>query len=572
MTRNLAILLLLLVAAIVAAMLLGETPLTGAQYLQAFTHPGSPPAEVIWSIRAPRALMAALVGAALGLAGATMQGLLRNPLADPGVLGVSAMSGLGAAAAIALGVALAPGAIEVAALAGALVAGLIVSAISARFREPETLILFGVSLSAFGGALTALVFNFSPSPVTTAEVMSWLLGSVENRDWIDILRAIIPMALGAWLCAWSARGLTMLTLGEETAALSGLPMSRLRTAAVAGAALLTGAAVAASGVIGFVGLAAPHLVRRGAGEDPGKTLLPSAVAGAALLAAADLVARLIPTDQELKLGVVTALFGAPMFALVAWRAARSWRSTGAAPSSPFRAPPSQAIGLTLTGGEVVGVLGSNGSGKTTLLRGGLGLLDAGHGLILWDDQPLSQLTEAQRARLVGYLPQERHVGWNLSAQDIAALGAPDLSPSDAQAAAKYYLAKVGLRRLLQRGVLDMSGGERARVLLARLLVTRAAVLIADEPAAGLDPDAQLHMLELLRSEAARGASVVVTLHDLTLAARFCDRLVVLKNGRAVADAAPLEALTPEVLREVFGLEGSLIETPAGLTLAARRPG
>ncbi|WP_307347086.1 ABC transporter ATP-binding protein [Caulobacter ginsengisoli] len=236
----------------------------------------------------------------------------------------------------------------------------------------------------------------------------------------------------------------------------------------------------------------------------------------------------------------------------------------------MRAPPAQAVGLTLVGGEVVGVLGPNGSGKTTLLRGGLGLLDSGHGLILWDDQPLSNLTEAQRARLVGYLPQERHVGWNLSAQDIAALGAPDLSLSDAHAAAKYYLAKVGLRRLLQRGVLDMSGGERARVLLARLLATRAAVLIADEPAAGLDPDAQLHMLELLRAEAARGASVVVTLHDLTLAARFCDRLVVLKAGRAVAEGPPIEALRPEVLREVFGLEGGLIETPAGLTLAARR--
>jgi iron complex transport system permease protein len=572
MSRNLAILSLLLIGALAASMLLGETPLTSDQYAQAFAQPSSPPAEVIWSIRAPRAVMAALVGAALGLAGAAMQGLLRNPLADPGVLGVSAMSGLGAAAAIALGIALAPGAVEVAALLGALAAGLIISAITARFREPETLILFGVSLSAFGGALTALVFNLSPSPVTTAEVMSWLLGSVENRDWMDILSAAIPMALGAWLCAWSARGLTMLTLGEETAALSGLPMARLRAASVAGAALLTGAAVAASGVIGFVGLAAPHLVRRGAGEDPGKVLLPSAIAGAALLTTADLVARMIPTEQELKLGVVTALFGAPLFALVAWRAARSWRALGAGPSSAFRDPPPQAVGLTLTAGEVVGVLGPNGSGKTTLLRGGLGLLDAGHGLILWDDRPLSDLTESQRAQLVGYLPQDRHVGWNLAAQDVAALGAPDLLPAAALKIAQDCLARVGLGRLAGRGVFDMSGGERARVLLARLLATRGAVLIADEPAAGLDPDAQLHMLELLRAEADRGASVVVTLHDLTLAARFCDRLLVLKNGRAIADAPPGEALSPEVLHDVFGLEGMLIDTPAGLTLAARRIG
>ena len=120
------------------------------------------------------------------------------------------------------------------------------------------------------------------------------------------------------------------------------------------------------------------------------------------------------------------------------------------------------------------------------------------------------------------------------------------------------------------GVLEMSGGERARVLLARLLATRAPLLVADEPAAGLDPDAQLLTLELLRAEAARGAAVVVTLHDLTLAARFCDRLVVLSSGRVAAEGAPAEALAPEVLRSVFGLEGALVETAAGAVVSARR--
>ncbi|MFI4936844.1 MAG: iron chelate uptake ABC transporter family permease subunit, partial [Caulobacterales bacterium] len=138
--------------------------------------------------------------------------------------------------------------------------------------------------------------------------------------------ALAPMGLGAALCAYAAVGLRMLTLGEETAALSGLPMARLRAAAVAGSALLTGAAVALAGVIGFVGLAAPHLVRGSVSDDPARTLLPSALAGAILLTAADLAARMIPTPEELKLGVVTALFGAPLFALVAWRAARSWRT------------------------------------------------------------------------------------------------------------------------------------------------------------------------------------------------------------------------------------------------------
>ena len=323
--RLIAFLIIFLIAAMAVSIAFGETALTAAQYHRAFTVPGSAPGEILWSLRAPRVVAAALVGAALGLAGAVMQGLLRNPLAEPGVLGISAMSALGAAIAIAAGLAASPGAIEIAALGGALGAGVLVVFLAARLSEPPSLILFGVALSSLGGALTALVFNLSPSPIATAEVLSWLMGSVANRSWSDGLVALIPIAPGVALSAWSARGLTMLSLGEDTAALSGLPMARLRIAAVAGAALLTGAAVAMAGVIGFVGLAAPHLTRGAVSDDPARTLAPSAIVGAILLVGADLAARIIPTPEELKLGVVTALFGAPLFALIAWRASRSWR-------------------------------------------------------------------------------------------------------------------------------------------------------------------------------------------------------------------------------------------------------
>jgi iron complex transport system permease protein len=324
--RLIGLLILGLVAAIALSIAFGETGLSLAQYGEALSKPSSPAAEILFGIRAPRACAAALTGAALGLAGAVMQGLLRNPLAEPGVLGVSAWSGCAAALVIAFGLSAVPGVIEGAALGGALAAGAAVALLAARFREPETLILFGVALAALGGAMTALVFNLSPSPITLAEVLAWLQGSVANRDWSDLAAALVPMALGTGLCAYAAGGLRMLTLGEEAAALSGLPMARLRVAAVAGAALLTGASVAIAGVIGFVGLAAPHLVRGAASDDPAQVLAPSAVAGAILLTLADLLARVIPSETELRLGVVTALFGAPLFALVAWRAARSWRA------------------------------------------------------------------------------------------------------------------------------------------------------------------------------------------------------------------------------------------------------
>ncbi|MGZ8363302.1 MAG: FecCD family ABC transporter permease [Caulobacteraceae bacterium] len=324
--RLIIVLAALLALAALAALTIGETPLSLTQILAAITDPASPSGDVIWSIRAPRAAAAILVGAALGLSGGVMQGLLRNPLADPGVLGVSALGGLGAALAISGGLGMVAGAVEGSALIGALAAGAVIAIVAARFQEPEALILFGVALAAFGTAATTLVFNLSPSPVATSEVMAWLLGSVENRDWPQLGYAAVPMVVGAALCAWAARGLSMMTLGEETAALSGLPMGRMRIAAVAGAALMTGASVALAGIIGFVGLAAPHMVRGFSGNHPARLLPPSALAGALLLLIADILSRIIQTETPLRIGVMTALLGAPVFAVVAWRAARSWRT------------------------------------------------------------------------------------------------------------------------------------------------------------------------------------------------------------------------------------------------------
>ncbi len=315
----------LILAASVMGILLGETVFDMAQMTQALTDPGSGPAEVLWQVRAPRVATALMVGAALGLSGAVMQGLLRNPLADPGVLGVSASAALAAAAAIVLGAAAVPGAVEVSALIGATLAGGLLILFSARVRSPEALILFGVAVSSFAGAATALIFNLSPSPIATAEVMSWLLGSVQNRSWIDVAWVTPAVLVAGALAALAAPGLRMLSLGEETARTSGLPMGRLRLLALLATALATGAAVAVAGVIGFVGLAAPHLVRSAVRGDPGRLLLPSALAGGLMLVVADLLARMTPTDQELKLGVFTALVGAPLFAMIAWRAAREWR-------------------------------------------------------------------------------------------------------------------------------------------------------------------------------------------------------------------------------------------------------
>ncbi|WP_122465303.1 FecCD family ABC transporter permease [Brevundimonas lutea] len=313
------------VAALALGVAIGETVFTGRDWAEAFGQPGSAPAEVLWQVRAPRSVCAFLVGAALAVSGAVLQGLLRNPLADPGVLGVSASAALGGALALILGAGAAPGVIELAALAGAGLAGGALVAVAARTRSPETLILFGVALSAFAGALTALVFNLSPSPIAAAEVMNWLMGSVQNRSWIDAAWVAPVVVVVVLLARASAPGLRQLSLGEEAAEMSGLSMRRMRLMAVLAAALAAGAATAVAGVIGFVGLAAPHLVRAAVRGDPGRLLIPSALAGGLMLTLADVLARTMPTDQELKLGVLSALVGAPLFALIAWRAAREWR-------------------------------------------------------------------------------------------------------------------------------------------------------------------------------------------------------------------------------------------------------
>jgi iron complex transport system ATP-binding protein len=230
----------------------------------------------------------------------------------------------------------------------------------------------------------------------------------------------------------------------------------------------------------------------------------------------------------------------------------------------------QAASLSVAAGEVVGVVGPNGAGKTSLLRAGLGLLPLTAGEAKLSGRALTALKPDERAKLVGYLPQDRRVAWNLPARMVAALGASDLADTAADLLALQCLDRVGARDLADRGVLDMSGGERARVLLARLLATRAPLLVADEPVAGLDPDAQLLTLDLLRAEAKRGATVVVTLHDLGLAARSCDRIIVVDHGRIVAEGKPREALSRFILSHVFRLDGDLVQTDVGPVLAAKR--
>ncbi|MFN7107481.1 MAG: ABC transporter ATP-binding protein [Brevundimonas sp.] len=228
------------------------------------------------------------------------------------------------------------------------------------------------------------------------------------------------------------------------------------------------------------------------------------------------------------------------------------------------------VDLSVAAGEVVALCGPNGAGKSSVIRAAVGLLATTGGQVRLGGTQITNLSHRQRAERAAYLPQERRIAWNLPAVEVAALGASFLSGAESLARARVALEEVGAGHLADRGVAEMSGGERARVLLARALVVDAPLLLADEPIAGLDPDAQRLVLERLRARADGGAGVLVSLHDLTLAAAVADRVVVLDQGCVVADAQPMEALAPAVLRQVFGLDGDWIEGPNGPLLAARR--
>ncbi len=308
---------------IVLSALIGSAPLSVSETFSALFGQGNDAALIIvWEIRMPRAVAAFLVGAALGLAGAGLQGLLQNPLAGPGVLGVSAFATLGAVIAIYFGLAAwSNWSVPMAAIvfAGLAVAVLLLAA--GRGAGTVTIILIGIGLSAFAGALTSLALNLAPNPYALSDLINWLLGSVANRSWPDIAFVVPALLVGGVLVLRAGPGLRALGLGEETAASLGADPARIRFLIILGTALLAGGSVALAGTIGFVGMVAPHIVRPFVKHDPKSLLIPSALAAGAMLLAADIVIRVLPFATELKLGVAAALIGAPVFIWIASRLA-----------------------------------------------------------------------------------------------------------------------------------------------------------------------------------------------------------------------------------------------------------
>lgn len=277
---------------------------------------------IVNTIRLPRILIGALVGAALACSGAAMQGLFRNPLADPGLLGVGAGGALAAVLTITSGLAaLSLWTLPAAAFIGALMAAILVYSLSVtRGRaDVSTLLLAGVAVSAFLGAITSAILLFTKDYNAIMAILSWLVGGLAGRGWDHLRVAVLPILLAMLATFAYSRDLNLLLAGEETAQSLGVNVPRSRLILLIVCSLMTGAAVSIAGGISFVGLIVPHMLRLIVGPDHRVLLPASALGGAIFLTLADTVARLVLQPAELQVGIVTALLGAPFFLFLLWR-------------------------------------------------------------------------------------------------------------------------------------------------------------------------------------------------------------------------------------------------------------
>jgi len=319
-----AVLAMLVVLSFIASLLVGPSDLGIIDSLEGFfsTEP-SLAWLVMHEIRLPRALLGLMIGATLGLSGAVLQGFLRNPLAEPGILGISSGAALGAVLTIYTGLSAQFAlSLPLAGLAGALISVLLVRMMTGPTGSTLTLILAGVAVTSFAGAMATLVLNLSPNPFAAMEILFWMLGSLNDRSMTHVWLAG-PFMLAGWVMLASlGRSLDTLTLGSDAAATMGVNVSRLQTLAVLGTAASVGAAVSVSGAIGFIGLVVPHILRPLVGSVPSRLLPVSALGGAAVLLTADVLVRVIAPGRDLKIGVLTALIGAPFFLWLVHRSRR----------------------------------------------------------------------------------------------------------------------------------------------------------------------------------------------------------------------------------------------------------
>jgi ABC-type cobalamin/Fe3+-siderophores transport system ATPase subunit/ABC-type Mn2+/Zn2+ transport system permease subunit len=439
------------------------------------------------------------------------------------------------------------------AVGGAMGALLLLLMLAGPRAETATMLLAGLAISALAGALTTLALALAPSPFAFYDAYEWLLGSLVDRSLAQAAFAAVPSLITTLLLMRLARPLDSLTLGEEVAESLGHDINAVRLQVVCLSAVGVGACVAICGAIGFIGLVAPVFARRLNRGHPGRAIVPAALIGALLLLAADLshargAARARPADRRRDRVAWSALLPVARcpHALAIDPVSAAVIAEGLAlPGRLERAD------LSLQGGQLCCLIGPNGSGKTSLLHALAGIRGS-TGSVRIDGSDVRRIGPSKRQRLLTYLPASRDIAWPLTVRDLVRLGG-----HLEEAKIEPLLDALGLRNFGDRRTDRLSTGERSRVLIARALAPRPRLLLLDEPVSNLDPLWQLKLLDLIRAGAlAQDQAVLLALHDLDLAARYADRVIVMRRGRIVADSAPASVFSSLVIAEVFGVSRS----------------
>ncbi len=538
---------------------------------------------IVFGLRLPRIGLAIGVGAALAMAGASFQALLRNPLADPYVLGVSGGAAVGSILAILLVTNLAF-AQPLFSFAGAMAATMIVFWLGRRDDDPARLALSGVVLSTFLASMIALMTSVA-SNVKLRQITMWLLGDLSSGSYEGLIFVLISVAVCLLALMTQTRALNLMMVGERDAYALGVETSRVRWVVHLAASLVTGAAVAAGGAIGYVGLVVPHLVRLAVGADNRLVIPASALAGSLLVLLADTAARTAIAPRELPTGAITALIGAPVFIYLLLRKTfvvtpsggvhqkRKLAVTEIQPPeggttntlllrnihfSYHQRPVLSGVSLELRAGEIVALLGPNGTGKSTLLGVAYGALQPSAGEVLFDGQPINRFSRRELAARIAVVAQSGEVRFPLTSLEYVLTGrfayASSIgfdSPHDVELAMQA-LRDTDAAQFAHRFFNELSSGERQRVVLARALAQQSRLLLLDEPTANADVAHQVSLLSLVRAlTRERGLGALVVTHEINLAADFADRVALLKNGKLLACGAPAEVMTETMLSELF---------------------
>ena len=575
-----AIAIAVLIAGLLLALTVGRYPvslgdLLSVLYAKAAGHRAdvAPAVEsVIWQVRGPRVIAAMLVGAALAVAGTAFQGLFRNPLVSPDILGASSGAALGAVVGIYLS--LSVFAIQAVAFLGGLVAVGIVYAIGAsvRSRDPIlVLVLTGVVVGSLFGAGVGLV-KYLADPYNQLPAMTfWLLGSLSATGVSDLLPLFGPVALGAAVLIALRWRMNVMSLPEEEARALGVATGPLRIAIVAAATLVTSASVATAGIIGWVGLVVPHLARSLVGPDFARLLPAAAILGGGYLladryagahhgAGRNSARHSDRRDRHAVLHLAARQRAEELVMIL----------EGHQLSIGY---PDRVVGsgldVQLANGEVLALLGPNGGGKTTLLKTLLGLLAPKAGEVRLDGAALSSRTIRERARLIAYVPQTHVATFAFSVEAVVLMGRTahgDLfarPTSDDRKVAAHMLDRLGIAELAERPYTMISGGERQLVLLARALAQEPQFIVLDEPTANLDFGNQGKVMREIRALAASGLGVLFTTHDPNHALRAADRAYLLRGGERIAEGPVQEILTRERLEALYGAPVQTITDASG---------